>query len=463
MSIALDPVVIVADEATSALDVVVQRVVAQTMLKIKRELNVSFIMIGHDMGLMAQVVDRLAVMYSGQLLEIASVKDMFASPAHPYSEILIESVPHAHRTQAYADQRRYYPRSAQPTVRVYFQVALPVRDGQVRGVPPRHGGSAPGISWWRVTCGRRRRTARMSDSLFEIRNVSKIYGPEDTGLVALSDYSFTIPKEPARIITIAGESGSGKSTLGELLLRSSPPTRGQILFEGVDIWKFNEQQKRDYHRHVQAVFQDPFGVYNPFYRIEHVFDMVLKNYKLAASKQQGRELAEEALNAVGLRGDDVLRKYPHQLSGGQRQRIMIARATMLKPRFIVADEPVSMVDASLRASILDVMMNLRDEYGISFLYVTHDLSTAYQIGDQILLLYQGTVAEHGNAMDVISNPQHPYVQLLIESVPKPDPDDPWPGEVELPAEESFRTAAGDGLSFLPALPETHGAMRIRDT
>jgi len=300
----------------------------------------------------------------------------------------------------------------------------------------------------------------MSDTLFEFRKVSKIYGPKDTGLVALSDYSFTIPASPARIITIAGESGSGKSTLGELLLRSTPPTRGQILFRGVDIWKFNERQKRDYHRHVQAVFQDPFGVYNPFYRIGHVFDMVMKNYRLAANRTEERAMVEDALNAVGLRGDDVLRKYPHQLSGGQRQRVMIARATLLKPAFIVADEPVSMVDASLRASILDVMMRLRDEHGISFLYVTHDLSTAYQIGDQIILLYQGTVAEHGNAVDVITRPRHPYVQLLIESVPKPDPNDSWPGEVELPAEESFRTASAKGCRFYQRCPRRMARCRI---
>jgi len=236
------------------------------------------------------------------------------------------------------------------------------------------------------------------------------------------------------------------------LLRSSPPTTGTITFNGVDIWKFNEQQKRDYHRHVQAVFQDPFGVYNPFYRIQHVFDMVVKNYGLANTKTQAREMMEETLNAVGLRGEDVLRKYPHQLSGGQRQRIMIARAIMLKPKFIVADEPVSMVDASLRASILDVMMKLRDEHGISFLYVTHDLSTAYQVGDNILLLYQGSVVEHGNAVDVISNPKHPYVQLLIESVPRPNPHDPWVGEVELPAEESSRTAASKGCRFYQRCP-----------
>jgi peptide/nickel transport system ATP-binding protein len=292
----------------------------------------------------------------------------------------------------------------------------------------------------------------MSENLFEINNVSKIYGSGDSGLVALSNYSFKVPINEPQIITIAGESGSGKSTLGELLLRSSRPTSGEILFNSVDIWDFDSAQKRDYFRQVQAVFQDPFDVYNPFYRIQHVFDMIINNYSLSKSKAHAIELTEEALNAVGLRGGDVLQKYPHQLSGGQRQRIMIARATILKPKFIVADEPVSMVDASLRASILDVMMKLRDENGISFLYVTHDLSTAYQIGDQIILLYQGSVVEHGKAEEVISNPKHPYVQLLIESVPKPDPNSPWVGEIELPAEESMRTLTSKGCRFYQRCP-----------
>jgi len=293
----------------------------------------------------------------------------------------------------------------------------------------------------------------MSVPLFEIRNVSKIYGPEESGLVALDDFSWTISENEARIITIAGESGSGKSTLGELILRSSRPTKGQILFRGVDIWKFNAAQKKDYFRQVQAVFQDPFGVYNPFYKIQHVFDMVVKNFKLASPGVRARELTEDALNAVGLTGEDVLGKHPHQLSGGQRQRIMIARAIMLRPKFIVADEPVSMVDASLRASILDVLMKLRDEFGISFLYVTHDLSTAFQVGDDIILLFQGHIAERGRAVDVISNPQHPYVQLLINSVPKPDPDKRWPGRVELPAEETLRTAGVPGCRFFERCPQ----------
>jgi len=293
----------------------------------------------------------------------------------------------------------------------------------------------------------------MSAPLFDIRGVSKIYGPAATGLVALDDFSWTIHQGDARIVTIAGESGSGKSTLGELLLRSSRPTTGEILFEGEDIWSFNAARTRDYFRQVQAVFQDPFGVYNPFYRIQHVFDMVVRNFGLTRSPAAARTMIDDAMTAVGLNAGEILGKYPHQLSGGQRQRVMIARAIMLKPKFIVADEPVSMVDASLRASILDVLMKLRDDLGISFLYVTHDLATAFQVGDEIILLYQGQVVECGNAHDVITNPQHPYVQLLMNSVPRADPNERWPGHVELPAEEALRTANAVGCRFAARCPQ----------
>jgi peptide/nickel transport system ATP-binding protein len=237
----------------------------------------------------------------------------------------------------------------------------------------------------------------MSDMLLEIRNATKVYTQRGLGgakaeVVALQNFSLNIPSHPASIITIAGESGSGKTTLAQLVLGFTGLTSGQIIFDGLDMSTADTQQMKDYRRQVQAVFQDPFGVYNPFYRVEHVFDLVIKNFRLSRSKTESRAMIEDALNVVGLHGEDVLRKYPHQLSGGQRQRIMMARAYMVKPKLIVADEPVSMVDASLRASILDVMMRLRAESGISFLYITHDLSTAYQIGDQIFILYQGTNA-----------------------------------------------------------------------
>lgn len=298
----------------------------------------------------------------------------------------------------------------------------------------------------------------MSAPLLEIRNATKVYtrgggiGQPSSQVVALQNFNLTIEEKPATITTIAGESGSGKSTLANLILGFVPITSGQILFEGRDVTNLNAGQLRDYRRNVQAVFQDPFGVYNPFYRVEHVFDMVIKNFKLAKSKRHARDLIEEALNEVGLYGEDVLRKYPHQLSGGQRQRIMMARAYFVKPRLIVADEPVSMVDASLRAAILEVMLRLRDEHGISFVYITHDLSTAYQIGDQIYILYQGSIAERGPTTNVIDDPRHPYVQLLVDSVPAPDPTDKWDTEIEFPLEEELRGSETSGCRFYPRCP-----------
>jgi len=293
----------------------------------------------------------------------------------------------------------------------------------------------------------------MSEMLLEIRNASKVYKQRSVGgvkreVIALQNFNLSIPKQPASIITIAGESGSGKTTLAQLVLGFTHLTSGQIIFDGQDMASADVRQMKDYRHQVQAVFQDPFGVYNPFYRIEHVFNMVINNFKLAGNPAARRDLVEKALNIVGLHGEDVLRKYPHQLSGGQRQRIMMARAYMISPKLIVADEPVSMVDASLRASILDVMIRLKEEIGISFLYITHDLSTAYQIGDQIYVLYQGTIAERGNTIKVIDQPRHPYVQLLVDSVPVPDPDVKWVGEINLPPEEEMRSSIHSGCRFI---------------
>ena len=298
----------------------------------------------------------------------------------------------------------------------------------------------------------------MPSPLLQIRDATKVYstggllGSGKKSVVALDNFNLTIDESPATITTIAGESGSGKTTLANLVLGFIKLTSGHIIFDGEDITDMTDSQLKAYRRNVQAVFQDPFGVYNPFYRIDHVFDLVNKHFSLSDNQSEYRDMVESGLNVVGLYGEDVLRKYPHQLSGGQRQRIMMARAYMIKPRLIVADEPVSMVDASLRASILDAMLRLRDDHNISFLYITHDLSTAYQIGDEIYMLYQGTTAERGAAMDVIDAPQHPYVQLLIDSVPVPDPTDKWDVNISLPSEEEMRTATSVGCRYYPRCP-----------
>lgn len=294
----------------------------------------------------------------------------------------------------------------------------------------------------------------MTGTLLEIRKATKIYGGGflSTGpiTVALQDFDLSIESSPATITTIAGESGSGKSTLANLVLGFTTLTSGQIFFNGVDTTTFDRQQSLVYRRQVQAIFQDPYAVYNPFYRVKHIFDMIINNFKMSSSKEESRALIEDALNVVGMRGEEVLEKYPHQLSGGQRQRMMVARAFLLKPSLIVADEPVSMVDASLRAMILDIMQRLRDEHGISFLYITHDLSTAYQIGDEIYMLYQGAIAEKGHTLDVIEEPKHPYVQLLIDSIPVPDPSIRWGSNTVLTIDdEEMRVNADSGCRFYP--------------
>jgi oligopeptide/dipeptide ABC transporter ATP-binding protein len=296
----------------------------------------------------------------------------------------------------------------------------------------------------------------MTQPLLEIRKATKIYGggfmQTSPVTMALQDFDLTITERPASITTIAGESGSGKTTLANLVLGFIELTSGQILYKGRDIGNMDKSDKLAYRREVQAVFQDPYAVYNPFYRVKHVFDLVIKHFKLARNKSEANDLIEDALNVVGMRGEEVLEKYPHQLSGGQRQRMMVARAYMLQPSLIVADEPVSMVDASLRAMILDIMLRLRDEKNISFLYITHDLSTAYQIGDLIYILYQGSIAELGDTSRVIEDPRHPYVKELIGSIPVPDPKERWDTDLVLPTEEELRAHADSGCRFYPRCP-----------
>ena len=279
-------------------------------------------------------------------------------------------------------------------------------------------------------------------SLLTIEHATKIYKVssgflgEEKKVRALNDFSIVIPEKPASITTIAGESGSGKTTIANLVLGFTSITSGRIKFLGKDLSEMSSEELFNYRKNVQAVFQDPFGVYNPFYKIRHIFDLVIKHFKLAATKSDATNLIEDSLGVVGLKGDDVLDKFPHQLSGGQRQRMMMARAYMIKPRIIVADEPVSMVDASLRAGIIDVMLKMRDEDGINFLYITHDLATAYQIGNQIYILYRGDVVQSGDTVDVINNPKHPYVQLLVDSVPPPFYDENWSKPVKMPEEDN---------------------------
>ena len=289
-------------------------------------------------------------------------------------------------------------------------------------------------------------------NLLEMRNVSQIFGdPEKGGTVALEDLTFSIANETPTFTSVVGESGSGKTTLARLLLGFQTPTQGQVLYQGENLADLKGQSLRHFRREVQAIFQDPFEVYNPFYKVDHLLDVPIKKFKLAASKKESRKLMEEALLAVGLRPEETLGRFPHQLSGGQRQRITVARAMILKPRVIIADEPVSMVDASLRATILETLRALHDDLGISILYITHDLTTAYQVSDNILVLYKGRVAEVGDVVPVIKEPKHPYTQLLVSSIPLPDPSRRWGEDVVSNAVDDSAPSR-IGCAFAPRCP-----------
>lgn len=290
--------------------------------------------------------------------------------------------------------------------------------------------------------------------LLELKNVSKIYSRgllSRVSTTALNNVSLKLDSEHPTIMTVAGESGSGKTTLAMLLLGFITPTSGQILYKGKDIYTLQGEERMRFRREVQAVFQDPFAVFNPFYTVDHLLSVPIKRFKLAKSNSEARDTMVEALTAVGLRPGDVLGRFPHQLSGGQRQRINVARALMLRPKLLVADEPVSMVDASLRANILETLRRLQKDYGVSVIYITHDLTTAYHVAKSIVVLYRGAVMEAGDVDSVIKSPQHPYTKLLIDSIPWPDINKRW-GETEIKAKEMDLAEQSAGCRFYSRCP-----------
>jgi peptide/nickel transport system ATP-binding protein len=250
---------------------------------------------------------------------------------------------------------------------------------------------------------------------------------------ALRDVSLEVGDGAATIAAIVGESGSGKTTLTRLLLGLTTPTSGTVFWHGVALSSLRGKRHLTFRREVQAIFQDPFAVYNPFYLVDRALLLPLRRFGLARAHDDAYRQIHEALSAVGLRPEETLGRYPHQLSGGQRQRIMIARALLLRPRLIIADEPASMVDASLRATILDTLYRLKVERNISLVYVTHDLTTAYQIADTVLVMHDGEVVERGDVEAVIGRPQHAYTQSLIAAIPSVDPDISWGLEADADA------------------------------
>lgn len=253
-------------------------------------------------------------------------------------------------------------------------------------------------------------------------------------LTAVNDVSFSLESDKPEIFTLAGESGSGKTTLSRLLLRDLEPTRGKVLFEGRDVSTIRKRSEFiEFIKKVQPVFQNPFETFSPLRRVEEYLFDTAKNLGIASKRREAAKVVDDALRNVGLSLDEVRQRYPHELSGGQIQRVSVARALISRPKLILADEPVSMVDASLRMEIVNLFKKLRDEQQVSVIYITHDLATAYYISDRIAIMLRGYIVESGPVEDVLERPAHPYTQLLKESVPEPAPikRESWAQHIEL--------------------------------
>lgn len=259
--------------------------------------------------------------------------------------------------------------------------------------------------------------AQPSPHLLEVRGLTRVFGQGATALRAVDNVSFAV--EAGEILAIVGESGSGKSTLARMVLRLLEPTAGQIVLGGRDAVKLRgPRHLKGYWRTVQGIFQDPFASFNQFYSVDH---MLQKTMGLLDPRPSGRERYERvgaALRSVGLDPADVLHKWPHQLSGGQLQRVTIARALVVEPRILVADESTSMLDASLRVTILNLLSGLRQKYGMSILFITHDIGQANYLADRILVMYRGELVEQGPVEQVLESPKHPYTQRLLADVPR---------------------------------------------
>ncbi len=268
------------------------------------------------------------------------------------------------------------------------------------------------------------------EKLLEVENLTKVFSIGSmisrVKLTAVDDISFHIGE--GEIFALAGESGCGKTTTARIVLGFEHPTSGTIVHSGK---KETKNEKVWFTEGIQAIFQDPFGTFNPLRTVDSYFFETVANYKLARKRHDAIELIDRKLKSVGLSYEEFAGKYPSEFSGGQLQRISIARALLTDPKLLIADEPVSMVDASLRMSIVNLFKKLKDELGVSILYITHDLATAYYMCDRIAIMFRGDIVEMGTVEEVLMNPRHPYTVLLRESIPEADPKRRWVGEIRL--------------------------------
>ena len=400
MALSCNPELLIADEPTTALDVTVQQNILLLLLKIKKKRNMSMIFISHDLGVISEIADEVAVMYKGEIVEHGTVQNILQAPSHPYTKGLLACRPNpAYRLKKlpvvadFMDTNKSKSVSYLLNENSYTQQEIESRKKQLYAQKPilelRH------ISTW-----------------FPIRN--GLFGTSNSTIKAVDDISLNV--FPGETLGLVGESGCGKTTLGRTILRLIEPTSGDIIFDGNNITNLKPQELRKLRREIQLIFQDPFSALNPRITIGNTLMEPLQVHQLFDTDQQRKTHIQELLKLVGL-NPDHFNRYPHEFSGGQRQRIVIARALALQPKFIICDESVSALDVSVQAQVLNLLRDLQKELGLTYIFISHDLAVVKHLSDRMIIMNKGKIEEEGFPENIYNAPKSDYTKRLIAAIP----------------------------------------------
>jgi peptide/nickel transport system ATP-binding protein len=411
MAISCNPTVLIADEPTTALDVTVQATILDLLRELRDRRGMSMIFITHDLGLIADIADDVAVMYQGKVVEQGSVLDIFEHPQHPYTKGLLTCRPQLDRRLRYL-----------PTITDFMEVST-AEDGSVliqERVMDAKQAAKVTEEIQPAEMAERLKELQTKTPLLSVQNlqvgfpIHGLFGQTQRYLMAVNDVSFDV--YPGETLGLVGESGCGKTTLARTLMHLVRPMGGRILFDGADLLALQGKALQTLRRDIQIIFQDPFSSLDPRMTIGDAIMEPLKIHGVTPSRRQRRERVAYLLNRVGLE-PKAMERYPHEFSGGQRQRICIARALALNPKFIICDESVSALDVSVQAQVLNLLKELQGEFGLTYIFISHDLSVVKFMSDRILVMNQGRLEESGPADQIYHHPTQPYTRQLIAAVP----------------------------------------------
>ncbi|MFT5617229.1 MAG: peptide/nickel transport system ATP-binding protein [Arenicella sp.] len=417
MALACKPSILIADEPTTALDVTVQATVLELMNELRHDKDTATIFITHDLGVVAEIADRVLVMYRGNVVEKGTVWDIFANPQHPYTKGLLACRP-----------RLDIKLKTLPVVSDFMQTdsrgnIVDLNDAKFKSV-----GQAIMVNYQsEEELKERQERIVQQEPILSVRNLEthfplekSFFGKPKSWLKAVDDISFDV--YPGEILGIVGESGCGKTTLGRTILRLLDPAAGSIVFDGQDITSMNESQVRKLRKDIQIIFQDPYGSLNPRMSIGEAIMEPMRIHNVLSNDKERKEKVIDLLETVNLSGMHFNR-YPHEFSGGQRQRICIARTLALQPKFIICDESVSALDVSVQAQVLNLLNQLKDKYNLTYMFISHDLSVVKFIADRVMVMNKGKIEEINFADEIYKNPKQEYTRKLIEAIPKGDLED----------------------------------------